>query len=716
MRRLQRLSLMLIAFLMVAGCAVAQWTSTPLQWLPDEVRLTAIAGSRVVTATPGGVLYGVPGGPITTVSVPYGAFTTVAVGSTIFLDSVPGTLYATDAYIYDDLVVVDDGSVGGEFDVVGALTAGTVASDASISATTHVTAATYLAGLTVRTRTLEDHDGTDYLTAVGTAVALPGTLGVTGDTTLADVAANAGSFSTYARAPYFRPYTSSANLNLDVEDNSYAVKIRNATDVEQWSCDSSGNTTRAGYTARHGGAGYTFLMQDSGVPDADSGWHDDNDKTFTYHIDGVPIFSVSPTDFTAAKMILAHGGVLSYATITVDYNGDGAQGIYYGSGEAGNQTWKLMSDNTSGTYDRVSLWLPASPASGASVEIVEYATDTVRFKKPIDVTGTGTFDGLASDGDAFLDGIVRVYNTQYLDYAGDGSQAKHYYAGERGSDQMYIGAAVDGSARYCEIDFVFAADPGTAPGVVGMTVTSAGIDVAKISQAGTAAITLSGNAVTMPGALGVTGILTAGTLDADGHCEATTYFKGPYYRGESSQDTNIRISTAGQAVNVQDVGGVSATSTTTGGNQDGRWVTQTWTRHHTGGTPDTGFIRYGGSDGLTDGFDTDVGWTFGAGLAQSSIVSKDHTHSAYAVLSTNLHILTDASAGNLSITLPAATGSGRILEFTATVAAGGAFDVTLDAATHGALINGAGTNTTLIDAQWDFGRIKDIATNVWSIQ
>jgi hypothetical protein len=78
---MRRFILAITLFLAMAGCAVAQFKSVPLQWMPDEIRTTAIPGSRVVTATVGGILHGVPAGPITTVDVPHGIFDKLSVGT-----------------------------------------------------------------------------------------------------------------------------------------------------------------------------------------------------------------------------------------------------------------------------------------------------------------------------------------------------------------------------------------------------------------------------------------------------------------------------------------------------------------------------------------------------------------------------------------------------------------------------------------------------------
>lgn len=84
---------------------------------------------------------------------------------------------------------------------------------------------------------------------------------------------------------------------------------------------------------------------------------------------------------------------------------------------------------------------------------------------------------------------------------------------------------------------------------------------------------------------------------------------------------------------------------------------------------------------------------------------------AYTVLAGDAIILCDTTGGAFTVTLPAATGSGRILTFKKTDAAANA--VTLDGA-GAETIDGAATNTE-IDAQWDTLTIVDGATGAWSI-
>lgn len=83
----------------------------------------------------------------------------------------------------------------------------------------------------------------------------------------------------------------------------------------------------------------------------------------------------------------------------------------------------------------------------------------------------------------------------------------------------------------------------------------------------------------------------------------------------------------------------------------------------------------------------------------------------YSVLAGDAIVLVDSTGGAFTVTLPAATGSGRILTFKKTDVAANA--VTLDGA-GAETIDGAATNTD-IDAQWDTLTIVDGASGAWSI-
>lgn len=92
---------------------------------------------------------------------------------------------------------------------------------------------------------------------------------------------------------------------------------------------------------------------------------------------------------------------------------------------------------------------------------------------------------------------------------------------------------------------------------------------------------------------------------------ATTGMQCAVYTPYTADVDNVfRTHAAGFGHDLQDFGSKSMTKTTTGGNENGRWVTITATRVHTGGALDTGFFRYGGADGLSDAWhcDTPLGY------------------------------------------------------------------------------------------------------------
>lgn len=92
---------------------------------------------------------------------------------------------------------------------------------------------------------------------------------------------------------------------------------------------------------------------------------------------------------SAPAMFIASGSARGYGNFFVDYLGTGSQAQINFAGAASNSTLHIKVNNASPSFTYQSLIFrgPASPASGASVDMVEMATDTCRMFKNSEVRG-----------------------------------------------------------------------------------------------------------------------------------------------------------------------------------------------------------------------------------------------------------------------------------------------------------------------------------------
>ena len=96
--------------------------------------------------------------------------------------------------------------------------------------------------------------------------------------------------------------------------------------------------------------------------------------------------------------------------------------------------------------------------------------------------------------------------------------------------------------------------------------------------------------------------------------------------------------------------------------------------------------------------------------AHGDMVTIDDTDTPYTVLATDGTIRCDCASGVVSVVLPAATGSGRVLNVKKIDASANAVTVTPDGAET---IDGE--TTQVIDGQYDNMQIQDAAAGAWDI-